>query len=191
MGQHFHFLGREQDEDIVLVLHKHWFVFVRSAVLFLVLGGVPYVVWSIWSRMTDWVLLPGSLGHTLIVMVAGLYFLFVWILFYNAWLSYYLDVFIVTSKRIVDIEQSGLFGRTVAEQRLYRVQDVTSATDGILPTMLHFGNVYIQTAGKQERFIFDSVPHPDRVTQTILSLTDKIADRAESGREPQHPGEPA
>lgn len=180
MRREIHFPGRESDEKTILVLHKHWLVFVRSVALFVVLAGVPSAIALVWSRLQTWALLPGTLGHTLIVIGGGLYFLFIWILIYDAWLSYYLDVFIVTDKRIVDIEQSGLFGRTVAEERLYRIQDVASTTQGILPTMFRYGNVYVQTAGKTERFIFESVPNPEKVTRTILGLTDKIADRAEA-----------
>lgn len=190
MGLDLRFLGHEADEKIVLVLHKHWLVFVRSVAIFVLLGGVPFAVAAIWLRMTDWLLLPGSLGHTLIIMAGGLYFLFIWILIYDAWLSYYLDVFIVTNKRIVDIEQSGLFGRTVAEQRLYRVQDVSSTTQGVLATMFRYGNVYIQTAGKNDRFIFEHVPNPDKVTRTILTLTDQAAHSDEHHQEPAHPAEP-
>lgn len=180
MSRDIHFPGREPDEQTVLVLHKHWLVFIRSVALFVILGGVPSAIILLWSRLQTWTLLPGTLGHTLLVMAGALYFLFIWILIYDAWLSYYLDVFIVTDKRIVDIEQSGLFGRTVAEERLYRVQDVASTTEGILATTFRYGNVYVQTAGKTERFIFESVPNPEKVTRTILSLTDKIADRVET-----------
>jgi uncharacterized membrane protein YdbT with pleckstrin-like domain len=186
MSRDIHFPGREADEQTILVLHKHWLVFVRSVILFVLLGGAPAVVWLVWSRLTDWTLVSGTLSYTLIVSALGLYILFIWILIYDAWLSYYLDVFIVTNKRIVDIEQSGLFGRTVAEERLYRIQDVASTTEGVLATMFRYGNVYVQTAGKTERFIFESVPNPEGVTRTILGLTDKIADHAEEDHHDHH-----
>lgn len=178
------FPGRQPDEKVVIVLHRHWFVFVRSAFTLFLVAGAPLVVIWIWSRIANWELAPDSLGYTLVVMVGAFYYLFLWILMYGFWLDYYLDFFIVTDKRVVDIEQSGLFGRTVAEERLYRIQDVTSETKGIVPTLLRYGHVYVQTAGKTERFIFEDVPNPEAVAKTILHLTDRIDDRLEQPGEP-------
>lgn len=183
MAHDIDFPGRQADEHVVIVLHRHWFIFLRSVILLVVLGAAPLVVGLLWADLTDWTLLSGTLSYTLVIMAAGLFYLFLWILIYGYWLDYYLDVFIITNKRIVDIEQSGLFGRTVAEERLYRIQDVTSDAQGILATSLHYGNVYVQTAGKTERFIFEHVPHPERVARTILQLTDKIDDRMDRSGE--------
>lgn len=180
------FPGRQSDEKIVIVLHRHWFIFVRHVVILFLIGGAPLAVAFIWSQISAFELINGTLSHTLVVMAAALYYLFLWILIFGYWLDYYLDVFIITDKRIVDIEQAGLFGRTVAEERLYRIQDVTSDAQGILATTLHYGNVYVQTAGKTERFIFEHVAHPESVARTILQLTDKIVDRLEQDHEEHH-----
>lgn len=173
------FPGRQPAEKIVIVLHRHWFVFVRHVVILVLLAGAPLVVMFIWSHITTFQLQDGSLSRTAVIMAAALYYLFLWILIFGYWLDYYLDVFIITDKRVVDIEQSGLFGRTVAEERLYRIQDVTSDSQGIIATTLRYGNVYVQTAGKKERFVFEEVAYPEKVARMILELTDKIVDRME------------
>lgn len=178
------FPGRQADEKIVIVLHRHWFIFVRHVLTLLVLAAAPLLVGAIWMRIGSFELVTDSLSYILVVMAGCLYYLFMLILLFGYWLDYYLDVFIITDKRIVDIEQSGLFGRTVAEERLYRIQDVTSDAQGIMATALRYGNVYVQTAGKTERFIFENVPHPERVSRTILELTDKIVDRLEADQHP-------
>ncbi len=180
------FPGRQPDEKIVIVLHRHWLIFVRQVGMLVLLAGAPAVVALVWSNVSKFTLDQGSLGHTLVVMSTALYYLFLWILIYGFWLDYYLDVFIITDKRVVDIEQAGLFGRTVAEERLYRIQDVTSDTQGILATTFRYGNVYVQTAGKTERFVFEHVAHPENVARTILELTDKIVDRLEAHNENHH-----
>ncbi|MBI5466952.1 MAG: PH domain-containing protein [Candidatus Kerfeldbacteria bacterium] len=179
------FPGREAEEKVMLVLHRHWFIFLKNIIILVLVAGAPLVVAWIWSHIRTWELAPNSLGYALVVSGGALFYLFLWILMYGYWLDYYLDFFIVTNKRVVDIEQSGLFGRTVAEERLYRIQDVTSDTQGIMATMLRYGNVYVQTAGKKERFIFEHVANPEDVARTILHLTDKIDDRME------RPGDPS
>lgn len=180
------FPGRQPDEQIMMVLHRHWFIFLRHIILLFLLAGAPLVVGYIWSQIVNFSWDSTSLSYVLVIMAAALYYLFLWILIFGYWLDYYLDVFIVTNKRIVDIEQAGLFGRTVAEERLYRIQDVTSDSQGMLATSFHYGNVYVQTAGKTERFIFENVPNPERISRTILELTDKIVDRLEAHDEHDH-----
>ncbi len=78
----------------------------------------------------------------------------------------------MTDKRIVDIEQVGLFKRIIAEQKLFRVQDVTAEVKGIIPTFLHYGKVTIQTAGTKERFVFDEIPHPYEVSKKIIQMVE-------------------
>jgi uncharacterized membrane protein YdbT with pleckstrin-like domain len=82
-------------------------------------------------------------------------------------MSYYLDVWIITTERIIDIEQHGLFHRAVSEIAVERVQNVTVETPGFLATMLGFGNVKIQTAGEGE-FTISSVTECERAQRLIL-----------------------
>lgn len=167
------FPGQQPDEKILLKLHRHWFVFFSKVLTVAALAIMPVIGMWLWSRVGHWQLIAGSLSHTLLVMAGSVYYLFLWLLFYGFWLDYALDFFVVTTRRVVDIEQSGLFDRTVAEQLLNKVQDVTQEVKGFWPTMLHYGNVYIQTAGEKERFVFEDVPNPDKVVNIILQNSEK------------------
>ena len=46
--------------------------------------------------------------------------------------DYYLDTWIVTTERIISIEQKGLFERTASELDLISVQDATAEVHGFL-----------------------------------------------------------
>ena len=85
----------------------------------------------------------------------------------------HLDVWTVTTDRVINREQNGLFNRVVSEMDLYRIQDVTAEQKGFFPTILHYGNVYIQSAGVKERFIFEQVPSPYRVAKIIQKLDER------------------
>ena len=50
------------------------------------------------------------------------------------------------------------------------MQDITSEVKGFIPTFLNYGNIYIQTAGTQERFIFKDIPNAPEVTQEIIKI---------------------
>jgi uncharacterized membrane protein YdbT with pleckstrin-like domain len=84
--------------------------------------------------------------------------------------DYYLDTWIVTNERIINIEQKGLFSRIVSELHLNQVQDVTSETHGIVATFLSYGDVHIQTAGARERFNFKQIDNPEKIKQIITKL---------------------
>jgi uncharacterized membrane protein YdbT with pleckstrin-like domain len=117
-------------------------------------------------------LLIGDVSYPLIIIGVSAYYLFVWLFFFFSFIDYYLDVWIITSERIIAIEQKGFFSRTIAEQRLYRIQDVTSDLKGILPTILNYGQVHVQTAGEVERFVFSQVPDPEGIRSVIIKLAE-------------------
>jgi uncharacterized membrane protein YdbT with pleckstrin-like domain len=96
-----------------------------------------------------------------------LLFTFTW------WTDNYLDVWTLTNERIINREQKGLFNRVVSELELIRIQDITVEQKGFLATILGYGNVYIQTAGEMERFIFEQVPHPYKISKAIQNINEK------------------
>src|SRR3989338_6513153 len=87
---------------------------------------------------------------------------------------YYLNVQIITNQRIVDITQDSLIHHTISELHLSNIEDVTAEVKGLFGTFLDYGNVYVQTAGAAERFVFDRVPNPTAVTKMILDLYETL-----------------
>lgn len=84
------------------------------------------------------------------------------------WIDYFFDVWIITNERIINIEQKGLFVRTVSELKFSRIQDVTSEVSGMIPTILNFGDVKIQTASEEDMFLFRHVPDPYHIKDVIM-----------------------
>lgn len=164
------FPGQQPNEKIILLLHRHWAVLVKNLFVFIILAGLPAAVFILARDFMGWDLAEDSLGYVGLVMGGSLYYLFLWNLAFSYWLDYLLDYCVITDQRLVDVQQSGLFNRTVAEQELHRVQDVTTEVHGMLQTMMGYGNVYIQTAAEKERFVFEQVPHPEEVAKTIQAL---------------------
>ena len=86
------------------------------------------------------------------------------------WIDFYYDVWIVTDQRIISIEQLGLFRREISELEHGKIQDVTTEIHGIVPTLLKFGQVYIQTAGEKARFTFKQVENPVMIRSVVMAL---------------------
>ncbi|MFA4930447.1 MAG: PH domain-containing protein [Patescibacteria group bacterium] len=83
---------------------------------------------------------------------------------------YSLNVFIITTDRIIDMDQVGFFSKTVSETTYDKVQDVSYTIKGISQTLFHYGNVVIQTAGQQVNLELTSVKHPEKVQQIIVHV---------------------
>ena len=109
----------------------------------------------------------------LVLLVGVVLFHILLLAFIVSFTDYWLDSWIVTSERIIDIEQKGLFNREHAEFKLYRIQDVTVDVRGIFATFLDYGDVHIQTAGIGREFVFKQVPHPHKIKSEILTIAEK------------------
>ncbi|PJE59591.1 MAG: hypothetical protein COU85_02845 [Candidatus Portnoybacteria bacterium CG10_big_fil_rev_8_21_14_0_10_44_7] len=163
----------DQDEKIVLRCRRHWY--------FLFLGIGRYFLSALAPLFfyAALVIFTPSLITAFFNQLWGIFFLF-WFgltcFFLRFWLDYYLDLWVVTTKRIFDIEQRGLFSRDVSIFNLANVQDVSVDVHGALATFLNFGEVQVQTAGEARAFIFHQVPNPYRVQKTIINLSHRSPD---------------
>lgn len=112
-----------------------------------------------------------ALQPAFLAFLLNTFLLFIWLYAFLVWVDYYFDVWIITSQRIVNIEQKGLFNREVSELQFSRIQDVTSVVDGFIPTILNFGDVYVQTAAEEERFVFRQIPDPYTIKDMVMQLS--------------------
>jgi len=94
------------------------------------------------------------------------------------WIDYYFDVWIITTERVINVEQKGMFSRRVSELSYAKVQDITTEVLGFLPSMLNYGDVYVQTAGEQERFVFRTVSDPYHIKNIIAEQQQLVAKTA-------------
>lgn len=164
-----HIPNKRANEKIILFLRRHWFAILALVVSFVLLTVIPLgLAFYFWDSLSIWLAEP-FLGVMLSVAIS-MYFLCVWIVTATGFTDYYLDTWIVTNERIINIEQHGLFQRVASELDLTTVQDVTAEISGMLETLFQFGDVEIQTAGEKEHFEFRHVPHPERVKEVIMQM---------------------
>ena len=159
-------------------MRRHWIIVLRLIVMAVVLLLAPIFVYYgvpvIQSPM-------GSDSiFTLWILFASSYYLFVFLFLFNNFLNYYLDIWIITNDRVISVEQKSLFSRVFSEKELDTMQDITSSVKGFLPTMLNYGDVYIQTAAEKERFIFKQIPNADDVARRISNLVQESEHRGET-----------
>ena len=174
---HLHHLPNQRpDEKLISVLRRHWFALLTIAGAFFLLTIIPlflgiyfWDIFSVWSRQP-------FLGPILVVTIS-IYFLSIWLFAFLEFTDYYLDMWVITSERVINIEQEGLFKRTTSELDLASVQDATAETRGFLQTTFSYGNVFVQTAGEKSRFHFKNIPHPERVQEIVMRLVQEDKQR--------------
>ena len=130
---------------------------------------MPAAVYFLMSGMSS-TLLESQTILPLLILLASVYYLSVMLFFYTYFVTFHLDIWIITNDRLLDIEQKTLFARTIAEVDLYQIQDVTSEVKGFFPSLFNYGNVILQTAGPVPRFTLKNVADPHRLRETILDL---------------------
>ncbi len=106
---------------------------------------------------------PGLMLLLILVMVLIAVIIFVVALF-----VYRHNLLIFTNIHIVQVEQLALFQRRVSQINLRQIEDVSGVKQGFLQTVFNFGEIQIQSAGEQEKFIFRNAPDPQALADEAL-----------------------
>ncbi len=157
------------NETVVLFLRRHWMDLVRIAFFTFFLLLIPLAIYAfLWYFQIP--LLDHPILGPIITLSSAIYLLVVYLITITEITDYWLDVWLVTTERVINIEQHGLFNRLISEVGLDLIQDITSETKGLLETFLTYGDVYVQSAGEKVRFRFKNVDNPDEVKLQISAL---------------------
>ncbi|NQV90145.1 PH domain-containing protein [Candidatus Uhrbacteria bacterium] len=167
-----HLPNQRTDEHVVLFLRRHWFAILAIVSAFTLLTTLPIsIAWYFWDTVQVW--LNHAVIGPLIVLLGSIYFLSIWLFAFLEFTDYYLDTWIITNERIINIEQEGLFVRTASELDLAAVQDTTAEIRGILQTLFTYGQVFVQTAGEKGRFHFKNIDNPEHVKEIVTELVEE------------------
>jgi hypothetical protein len=159
----------QADEHILKYVHKHWFVLVRQIFATLLLAFIaPLLLLMLAGPMIT----VTALTIEIIVFIFALWFMIAWIALANEWTDYFLDMWIITNRRVIYIEQVRLFVREVRTLPLDRMQDVSVRYGNFLETILDFGTLRVQSAGAiQNDIVMYGTPHPNEIRRLMLQET--------------------
>ncbi len=173
--KNFSFRGQHSDEKIIKIVRRHWFNILQQYFI------VFFFILLLFSGMQ---LLPFYLSFnenkTIFWFIVSTFSAMIWIYCFIIWIDYYFDIWIITDTRIVNVEQKALFVRSVSELKFAKIQDIHTEVKGLIPTILNYGDVYIQTAGTKERFLFRKVPDPYKLKGLVMNMQNKTVHKAEA-----------
>ncbi|MEX0931736.1 MAG: PH domain-containing protein [Candidatus Paceibacterota bacterium] len=162
----------EKEEVVLRVVRRHWFVMLWEIIGVLSAVTLPLVALVLlevlqFNTLIEWLTIHSVLfGYSLWVLLVCIQFAF-------AWTNYYFDMWIVTDRRIIHVEQVAMFSRVLSSFRLERIQDITVDIHGFFHTLLDFGDIHVQTAGAERKFVLYTTPNPNELRDFILDLQSK------------------
>lgn len=164
----------EEEEQILYIARKHWFIFCTETAFLFLFAVLPLSVFLLPPAVLAQIifLLPEGIDLFRLIpffaFVWSIWLLVLWMAFALLWTNYYLDVWVLTNHRIIDVEQLGLFNRRISSFRFNQIQDATVKVSGLVATLIGFGTVEIRTASN-ETFKFKGVASPNFVKEKIMS----------------------
>jgi hypothetical protein len=171
------FPGQREGEKVEKVIRKHPIVYMRIIFMFIAVVAIPLaLLYSFWTDYYPSTQYPDL--NIFVTIFALLYFLYGFLLLCIAWIDEAFDLFILTDERLMDFTQISLLKSTVSSTPLEHIQDTTSIISGMIPTLLNYGDVEVQTASAQSTtFHLDKTPDPSMVARIILNAAKETRSR--------------
>lgn len=160
------FDGQREGEELILVFRRHIIALRKGFYSIL----IPFVIASLPTLIA-----PGEFLY-LWIALGGLGFGL--LLFFYHWIGWYFTVFILTDQRLRQVTQKGLFGKSVIDLPVSKIQNISYTVPGLSGELFGFGTIVIQTYVGD--LILDLIHHPAEVYNKLQD----VATVATHSREP-------
>jgi uncharacterized membrane protein YdbT with pleckstrin-like domain len=155
------------EEDIVLDLHPHWWYLAGPIVTV-----VATLAFTIVLRNVDYVSLA-AVGVTVLAVL--------WLLV--RYLKWRTTNFVLTTDRL--IQRSGLIGKHGREIPLERINDL-SVNQTIFERIIRAGDVMIESGGERGQSLLSDLPNPFKVQNAIYAEIERAQARAADRQAGRH-----
>lgn len=168
------------EEQVLLVVHKHWASFLHDVFYVLLPALIAFALLLLVSS------LPQTGVDSGIHAIAALLFppcaLAVVIMTAVLWGNYYLDMVVVTDRRLFFISQVSLTKREVFGWNIQDVRHVGARQENFLEAFFNFGTIAVTTSGEEGNARIEGIPNPEYVCAVILKQDDRYGQLKETAR---------
>lgn len=162
-----YFKEQFEDEEVMLVFKKHPIVMRKGLIIgsFGLLLPMLFILALTFIYANNPEKLP-SVNSFYIALGAG--FLLAIAAMFPYWIGWNYSVYIITDQRMIQINQKGLFKRSMVALGLDQIQMVNYEINGIEQTLLGFGTIVVQTFVGS--LTINDVHHPAKIQKEMLHL---------------------
>ncbi len=159
------FKGQRENEHILMITRRHWWVFARLAWILVLLMGLLGIL-AISAQST-----PITIGLlALALILPGVLLIYLYIEWRN-------DTIIVTDQRIIKIDHEILRLResrhVIAIESIHEVNTETPSAD-IFARIFGYGSVELKTSGDAGNIYLHMIPNPEELQDMILEDHERL-----------------
>jgi len=154
--------GKDKGEKILYIFRRSFITNIFWILFTLVLLVVPFSSSYLYGDIET--------GSGLKIIVTLFWYLFVVGYAFRKYLNWYFNLYIISTKKIVDIDFHGLLYKNISEAPVDNIEDVTSTVKGAFGMIFNIGDVFIQTAAEQREFDFHLLDNPSKVRDLVADL---------------------
>ncbi|MCC6237869.1 MAG: PH domain-containing protein [Dehalococcoidia bacterium] len=159
-------------ERQVLLCRRHWIALYPRLLVDLLIAAIPVAV-LLWATSRA----EGVRPQQIAIAASVVWVIVIAVRAYFHWYRWRNDVWLITNQRLVDSIRPHWFHREVSSADLVDIQDVAMLRSGVLQTSLDFGDLNVQTASEQQRFVLAKIADP----AAVLTILDRTRDEARRG----------
>lgn len=152
----------KEGEKVVNIVKRYGLTFFWHWIIIFALFVVPFF-FMFWLFNHSWwgqalFIIPVALGILILVRT-----LFIW----------KKNIFIITTHRVVDIDQRGFFDKVVSDVPYDQIEDVSGRIRGFWGTIFRYGNLQIQTGHSKVLIVVERIKQPVYLQQEINELREQ------------------
>lgn len=164
--------NQQENESVLLILRRHFVTnipWILTVLFFLVIPlGILFLL-----QLQPQSFTTAFLPQRFITVLLTLYYLVVFGYALVNFITWFYNVSLVTTLRVVDVDYSDIVYHNVAATKITLIQDVDYTQSGFIRTFFNYGDVFVQTASESPNFDFLAVPKPTRVVHILEDLIGK------------------
>jgi hypothetical protein len=154
-----------RNEEIALLLRRH--LVTQLSKIAIVTTGLFFPILMLSSPFLQFM----PINYKLATIIGWYLVLFGYAL--ESFLTWFFNVFIITNRRVIDVDFYSMVHKDIASAKLESIQDMSVVTTGVFASLIDFGTLYVQTAGQNPKIEFEDIPHPSKVTKILNELIAK------------------
>lgn len=154
------FKGQQKNEIVLAFSRKHWIVLFPKLIMLIFILVLPVALMMIYFRSD-----PGRFmnpyAYKIIVLLGMLGFTYYLHRIFISAFNFYLQTFIITNLRVIHLDQTLFFSRNRESMDLHEIQDVEITQNGLIKTLLNYGEVTITLSNAYASKTLSCLPNPE------------------------------